>query len=63
MEAIVEGKTGFRVDPSDAEQIAERMHWILDEGRIDVRECREWAVEHDIDEKVLEIEKVYTNLE
>jgi hypothetical protein len=60
---IVEGKTGFRVDPSDAEQIAERMHWILDEGRIDVRECREWAVEHDIDEKVLEIEKVYTNLE
>jgi glycosyltransferase involved in cell wall biosynthesis len=62
MEAIVEGKTGFRVDPSDAEQIAERMHWILDEGRIDVRECREWAVEHNIDEKVLEIEKVYTNL-
>ncbi|ALM10301.1 MAG: glycosyltransferase [Candidatus Peribacter riflensis] len=42
-EAIEEGKSGYRVRPDDAAQIAQRMHSILDEHRIDPETCRAWA--------------------
>lgn len=61
-EAILNGKTGYRVFVSDPAMIAERMHRILDEGTINTEDCRAWAEEHAIDKRVLEFESVYENV-
>lgn len=61
-EAIAEGKSGYRVDPENPDQIAERMQWILDEHRINPTECRAWAEAHDITPRAREIEHLYADI-
>lgn len=60
-EAVAEGRSGYRVNPTDANAIAERMHWILDEYRIDPHTCRQWAEEHTVGQMGESIEKIYTH--
>ena len=59
-EAISEGVSGYRVNPADAAAMAERMRWILDEGRISAEQCRAWAEEHDTLVKGKELLTIYT---
>lgn len=59
-EAIVEGKSGYIVNPKDPQQIAERMHRVLDKGSIRREDCRKWAEEHEIGKTVNSIETVYS---
>ena len=57
-EAILEGETGFHINPQDPQQIAEKMKLILEEGAIKEENCRAFAQKHSIEkmtEKVLEI--------
>ncbi|MDD5025972.1 MAG: glycosyltransferase family 4 protein [Candidatus Peribacteraceae bacterium] len=58
-EAISEGVSGYRVDPHNAAMIAERMHWVLDEHRIDPKACRKWAEQHGAQKMTEETEKIY----
>jgi len=58
-EAVEEGETGFHVDPENPAQIAERMTWILNDGKINSDACRAWAGEHSIERMVDGIEEVY----
>jgi len=58
-EAISEGISGYRVNPADAAAMAERMRWILDEGRISAEQCRAWAEEHDTLVKAKELLTIY----
>lgn len=59
-EAIMEGRTGFRVNPKDSKQMAERMHQVLMEHRIHPEDCRAWAEAHGLENRVKEIEELYT---
>jgi phosphatidylinositol alpha-1,6-mannosyltransferase len=61
-EAIVEAKTGFRVDARNPKQIAERLHSILVERRIKPDDCRAWAEEHALEKRVAEMETVYAEV-
>jgi phosphatidyl-myo-inositol dimannoside synthase len=61
-EAIAEGRSGFRVDPRDPLQIAERMHRILDEHAIDPSHCVAWAREHSLEAQLQAVENVYASL-
>ncbi|MFA6039785.1 MAG: glycosyltransferase family 4 protein [Candidatus Peribacteraceae bacterium] len=62
-EAIDEGVSGFRVDPTNPQKIAQRIHQILDEGAIDPSHCVAWAQEHNLDTQVREVEAVYKSLD
>ena len=61
-EAIKDSVSGFTVEVFDPEEIADRMHWILDEGEIDSGECRKWAEGHDIANVGDKVVCVYKNL-
>ncbi|MSR67557.1 glycosyltransferase [Candidatus Peribacteria bacterium] len=61
-EAIDEGKSGYVVDAFDQKMIVERMHWVLDEKRIDRAECRRWAEFHSISKQVDQIEMCYRSV-
>jgi phosphatidylinositol alpha-1,6-mannosyltransferase len=61
-EAIIEGKTGYHVDPSNATEISERISWILEERRIEPSSCRSFAEAHSIDRMTLQTIAVYTSL-
>jgi len=61
-EAIAEGVSGYRIDPSDPKAIAERMHWILDDKRIKPEDCRAWAEEHNAEKCRIAVEQVYALL-
>ncbi len=62
-EAIIEGKTGYRVPVENAELIADKMHAILQEGSIDPADCRAWAEAHDIRGRVRQIEELYAHVQ
>lgn len=59
-EAILDGKTGYRVKISDSAAIADKMHLILDEGKISASDCCKWAAEHSIENMIKNMENVYT---
>lgn len=61
-EAVAEGRSGYRVDPADADVVAERMRWILDEHRIDPHGCRQWAEEHTVERMGGDMEKIYARV-
>jgi glycosyltransferase involved in cell wall biosynthesis len=61
-EAIAEGVSGYHVHPGDPTEIAERMHWILNEHRIARESCRQWAEEHSIEHVAQQLEEVYREL-
>jgi glycosyltransferase involved in cell wall biosynthesis len=62
-EAIEEGTSGFQVDVQNAEEVAERMHWILDENKIDPQACRRWSEAHSIEKTVGQVEGVYKTID
>jgi len=59
-EAISEGVSGYHVDPKNPKQIAQCMHRILDEKRINPQDCRKWAEDHCFKKRLPEIERVYS---
>ncbi len=61
-EAIDEGKSGYAVDAFDQKMIVERMHWVLNEKRINGSECRRWAEFHSIPKQVDQIEACYKSI-
>lgn len=61
-EAIKDGMSGFTVEIFDPEEIADRMHWVLDEKKIDSEKCIEWAKQHDIKNVSEAIERIYSSL-
>jgi glycosyltransferase involved in cell wall biosynthesis len=60
-ETIGNGVSGFIVDPSNAEMIANRMHRVLDNGEIHRDQCREWAERNDIRETAKSTLGVYND--
>ncbi|MBT3293357.1 glycosyltransferase family 4 protein [Candidatus Peregrinibacteria bacterium] len=61
-EAILEGKTGYSVDPSNAELISERMNWILNENKINPNECKQWAKSHSKEKMANDVLDVYLEI-
>ncbi len=61
-EAIGDGVSGYQVDIGDAAMIADRLHKILDEGKIDPARCRKWAEEHSVERMVPAVEDLYRSL-
>ena len=61
-EAIKDGVSGFTVEVFDPEEIAQKMHWVLDEGEIDSGKCRKWAEKHDIAKMIGKTESVYESV-
>jgi len=61
-EAVDEGRSGYRVHPTDATAIAERMHWILDEHRISPETCRAWAERFSIQNMTKAMDNLYGTL-
>ncbi len=49
IDAIVDGVTGFLVDPYDPEIIAEKLHRVLDEKDIAATDCIEWAKKNTVE--------------
>ncbi|MBU0975413.1 glycosyltransferase family 4 protein [Patescibacteria group bacterium] len=61
-EAINEGISGFRIDPNNPEEIAQRMDLVLNHKKIDSKECSKWAQDHGLERVVEEVEKVYESV-
>lgn len=61
-EAIDEGVSGFAVDAFNPDKIAERLRWILEEGRIKSEGCKAWAKQHSIEQQIDSLENVYRRL-
>jgi len=58
-EAILEGKTGYLVDPYNPEQIAQKMDLILNQNSINREDCLVWAKQNDIKIKAKELLNFY----
>lgn len=58
-DVIIDGRTGFLVDPLRPEQVTEKLRSILEQGAIDPDACREWAREHSVDRQARETEEFY----
>jgi glycosyltransferase involved in cell wall biosynthesis len=58
-EAIVDSKTGFVVDPTNANAVAEKIHAVLDQGAISPNECRQWAEENSVAQMVKKMLVLY----
>ncbi len=61
-EAILNGKTGYVVNPYDPKEIATKMDLILNKKTIDSQDCIQWAKENDIKLKIREILDFYQKL-
>lgn len=61
-DAIRDGVSGYLVDPSRPEDVAEKLHRILDEGAIRAEDCMQWAREHDIRKKAEKVSELYQEL-
>lgn len=59
-EAIEEGVTGFHVDPSNPEQIAERMKRVLVDRAISPENCRTFAEKFPVAGMIRSIEAIYS---
>lgn len=62
-EAIVDGKTGYHVNIEQPKDIAEKIHWIVDEKRIGAEDCKKWAAQHTVENMIKRLEKVYELLQ
>lgn len=58
-DAILDGTSGYLVDPFDSNSVSERIHSILDVNSIDKYTCLEWANKNDIIIKTMELKRVY----
>lgn len=58
-DAIIDGKTGYLVDPLDAMQVSERVHSVLVNKSIDSQNCIDWAKKQDIKEKTKLVLNLY----
>lgn len=58
-EAILEGKTGYLVDPFDFKQIAQKIDLTLNQDSINREDCLNWAKQNDIKIKVKELISFY----
>jgi glycosyltransferase involved in cell wall biosynthesis len=61
-EAIVDGKTGYVVDPYNPEEIAQKMDLILNKAAINPLDCVNWAKRNDIKIKAKELVDFYENI-
>ncbi len=61
-EAIISGKTGFIVDPRNAEEIAGKMDLILNKKAINGEDCIAWAMQNNIKEKAKKLTDFYDEL-
>jgi len=61
-EAVDEEVSGFAVDHTDPEMIAERMQWILEEEKIKSDNCKAWAKKHSVNNQIEAFERVYEKL-
>lgn len=58
-DAIRDGFSGYLVDPRNPEEVAQRIHCIVDKGLIKPEDCMAWAQQHDIQKKAEEILELY----
>ena len=58
-EAILNGKTGYIVDPYNFKVIAQKMDLILNKNAIKPQDCTEWAKQNDIEIKTNELMNFY----
>lgn len=58
-EAIHEGVSGYAVDAHNSAEVAERLKFILEEGRIDPAACKAWAAEHSMERQTRSCEELY----
>ena len=58
-EAILDGVSGYCVDPHNPAEVAERMRWVLEENRIDPAACKKWAHDHSVEAQAECFERVY----
>ncbi len=58
-EAIDEGKSGYAVPAGEADTIAERLRWILEENKIKPENCRRWAEAHSLKRQTEECVELY----
>ncbi|MGH7900992.1 MAG: glycosyltransferase family 4 protein [Thermodesulfobacteriota bacterium] len=61
-EAILDGKTGYLVNPHNAKEVAEKMNLILNKNAIKPEECISWAEKNDIKIKARELLDFYMEL-
>lgn len=59
-EAILEGKTGFLIDPQDTAAVAERVKQVLIDKKIRSEDCISWAYENRVERKVDALVDVYS---
>ncbi len=58
-EAVLNGVSGYCVDPHNPAEVAERMRWVLEEHRIDPEACKKWANDHSVEAQAECFEQVY----
>lgn len=61
-DAIVDGITGYLVDPKDTSLVAEKIHLVLDSESIKSLDCVEWVKKQDIKDKVKLVLDYYKNV-
>lgn len=61
-EAIVEGQSGYHVDPTDIRALAGRIADVLERRTIKAADCRTWAEQHSIATQTDSIEALYRQL-
>jgi glycosyltransferase involved in cell wall biosynthesis len=61
-EAIIDGQTGYLVNPHNPEEIAQRMSLVLNENTINPTDCLSWARNNDIKIKAEELVDFYQRL-
>ena len=61
-EAILDGKTGYIVDPYSAEEVAKKIDLVLNKNSIKVKDCIEWAKQNDIKIKTEELVDFYQEM-
>jgi glycosyltransferase involved in cell wall biosynthesis len=61
-EAILDGKTGYVVDPYNPKEVAEKMDLILNKNSIKREDCLNWAKQNDIKIKTKELIEFYNSI-
>ncbi len=58
-DAIVDGKTGYLVNPVDSDYVAEKIHEVIDLGKISRYDCLEWAAENSTSKQAEKFNTIY----
>jgi len=61
-EAIVDGKTGYVIDPFNPKEVAQKMDLILNRNTIEPKNCLNWAKQNDVKIKTKELINFYQKL-